>query len=210
MTSIDPAMLATSLAENDPTALPSASPDTLALLARRRSAKPHFLAEPGPTPAQTDAILRLASRTPDHGKLTPWRFIVFEGEARARAGEALAAAMEQSGEATEETVAALRGAFLRSPTVVVVVSRAQPHFKIPEWEQILAVGAVSYAVLLAAHAFGFGSVWLTGWPTYNAGARTALGLAESEQIAAITYLGTQTEAQPERVRPDMDAIITRY
>ncbi len=208
--SIDPATLAPPLAENAPTALPVASPDTLDLLARRRSAKPFLLAEPAPSSAQLDAILRLASHTPDHGKLTPWRFIVFEGEARERAGAALADVMAKTGDATEETLKATRETFARAPLVVAVVANIKGKFKVPEWEQVLAVGAVSYAVLIAAHAFGFGGVWLTGWPTYNADARVVLGLKPEEQLAAVIHLGTQTETQPERVRPDMASIVTRY
>jgi nitroreductase len=208
--SIDPDRLSPPLAENDPTALPVASPDTLDLLARRRSAKPFFLAAPAPSATQLDAILRLASRTPDHGKLNPWRFIVFEGEGAVRAGAALADVLEKSGDATEETLKAARETFTRAPLVVAVVSTAKPNAKIPEWEQVLAAGAVSYAVLIAATAFGFGGVWLTGWPAYNADARAALGLADDEKLAAFIHLGTQTQTQPERVRPDMAALVTRY
>lgn len=208
--SIDPAGLAPPLAENDPTGPPVASPDTLALLARRRSAKPFFLAEPAPSAAQLETILRLASRTPDHGKLTPWRFIVFEGEARSRAGDALAAEMAKSSDASDETLKATRETFTRAPLVVAVVFTPRQSVKAPEWEQVLAVGAVSYGVLLAAHAFGFGGVWLTGWATYNAGARAVLGLADDERIAGFIHLGTQIETQPERARPDIASIITRY
>ena len=208
--SIDPARLAPPLAENAPTALPVASPDTLALLARRRSAKPFLLAEPAPSVAQLDEILRLASRTPDHGKLTPWRFIVFEGEGRVRAGAALAEVMAKTGDATEDTLKATHETFTRAPLVVAVVFTPRQSFKAPEWEQVLAVGAVSYAVLIAAHAFGFGGVWLTGWPTYNAEARAVLGLKADEQLAAVIHLGTQTETQPERVRPNLASIVTRY
>lgn len=208
--SIDPAAIPASPPENALTASPKASPETLNLLAQRRSAKPFMLAAPGPTPAQIDRILELASRTPDHGKLNPWRFIVFEGEARARAGQALEAVMMKSGEATDETLKATRESLTRAPLVVAVVSTAKPNPKIPEWEQVLAVGAVSYAVLLAAHAFGFGGVWLTGWPTYDADARAALGLAPDEKLAALIHLGTQTDTQPERVRPDMAKLVTRY
>jgi len=104
--SIDPATLPQVFAENDPTPLPHPSPDTLALLSRRRSAKPFFLAAPAPTAAQLEAILSLASRTPDHGKLTPWRFVVFEGAGAVRAGAALADVLAQSHEATEEALQA--------------------------------------------------------------------------------------------------------
>ena len=208
--SIDPAAVAATPAENAPTSAPRASLETLNLLAQRRSAKPFLLAEPAPSAAQLAKILELASRTPDHGKLNPWRFIVFEGEGRVRAGKALEAVMATSGDATDETLKATRESLTRAPLVVAVVSTAKPNPKIPEWEQVLAVGAVSYAVLLAANAFGFGGVWLTGWPTYDADARAALGLTADEKLAAIIHLGTQTETQPERVRPDMAKLVTRY
>ncbi len=207
---IDPALVPAAPRENEPTALPHPSLDTLKLMAARRSPKPFHLAEPAPSAAQLDAILRLAARTPDHGKLNPWRFIVFEGEARHRAGDALAAVMTRQGEVSEETIKATRESLARAPMVIAVVSTAKPHVKIPEWEQVLSAGAVSYGLILAAHAFGFGAVWLTGWPTYDAGARTALGLKDDEKLAALIHIGTQTESQPERTRPEMAAIVTRF
>lgn len=208
--SIDPALVPASPHENEPTAPPRASLDTLKLMAVRRSPKPFHLAEPAPSAEQLDAILRLAARTPDHGKLHPWRFIVFEGEARHRAGDALAAVMAAQGDATEEAIKATRESLARAPMVVAVVSAAKPHVKIPEWEQVLSAGAVSYGLVLAAEAFGFGAVWLTGWAAYDAGARAALGLAADEKIAAFVHIGMQTQSQPERTRPDMAAIFTRY
>ena len=87
---------------------------------------------------------------------------------------------------------------------------AQPHAKIPEWEQVLSAGAVSYGLILAAEAFGFGAVWLTGWIAYDAQARAALGLKDDEKLAALVHIGTQTETQPERARPDMATLVTRY
>jgi nitroreductase len=207
---IDPASIAPSPLENGVCPLPAASLDTLNLLARRRSAKPFFLADPGPTPAQTEAILTLAARVPDHGKLAPWRFILIEGEARFRLGDTLADVIARPDGASEEAVAAARKAPTHAPLVVAVVSRSAPHPKIPEWEQVLSAGAVSYGVILAATAFGYGAVWLTGWPAYNQEARAALGLAAHERIAALIHIGTQTEAQTERPRPDMRELVTRY
>jgi nitroreductase len=208
--SIDPALVPASPQENDPTAPPHPSLDALKLMAARRSPKPFHLAEPAPSPAQRDAILRLAARTPDHGKLSPWRFIVFEGEARHRAGDALAGIISKHEGATAETISAARASLARAPMVVAVVSTAAPHVKIPEWEQVLSAGAVSYGLILASHAFGFGAVWLTGWIAYDGEARAALGLKNGEKLAALIHIGTQTETQPERARPDMAAIVTRY
>lgn len=208
MTSIDPARVPPAYADSDP--LPPVAPslETLTLLANRRSAKPFHLLEPAPSDAQLATLLRLASRLPDHGKLSPWRFIVFAGDGRVRAGEALAAVAPA--DATDLALQAIRETFSRSALVVAVVSTAAPHPKIPEWEQILAAGAVCYNLELAATAMGFGAVWLTGWAAYDARARETLGLTPSERIAGFVHVGTQTERQTERVRPDVLKLTTQF
>lgn len=188
-------------------ALPSEA--TLSLLAHRRSTKIAQLGDHGPDRAQVLDILRLAVRVPDHGKLAPWRFLVLEGEGRAKAGAALAAIRTDDG-ADADTVGQTRGLFLRAPVVVGVVSRAAPHAKIPEWEQLLSAGAVCFQLLLAAHAAGFAGCWLTEWPTYDARARAALGLAEHERIAGFVYLGTAAEPPLERLRPQVEALVTIF
>jgi nitroreductase len=204
-----PLSLPPALAENEPANAAFESAETLALLARRRSTKIIHLAEPGPSSADIDALLALATRVPDHGKLGPWRFVVIEQSGRARAGEALAQVLQ--GEAADQaSLDIARATFLRAPVCVMLVSTAAPHAKIPEWEQQLSSGAVGFALLLAAHAMGFGGCWLTGWPCYNPRARAALGLAEHERIAGFVHLGTATETPSERVRADPAARITRF
>jgi nitroreductase len=191
-------------AENAPCEGTHESPDALSMFALRRSTKIVHLAAPGPNSTEIDELLRLAARVPDHGKLGPWRFVVMEGEGRVRAGEALASATDAaSGEAARAT-------FTRAPVCVMVVSTAAPHAKIPEWEQQLSAGAVSYALLLAAHALGYAGCWLTGWACYNADARKALGLAEHERIAGFVHLGTPTETPTERVRADWKTRVSRF
>lgn len=183
--------------ENEPCNAAFESLETLALLARRRSTKVVHFKDPGPDAAQLAALIRLAARVPDHGKLGPWRFVIIEGEGRARAGEALALVS-----ADAQSAAIARSTFLRAPACVIVISTASPHAKIPEWEQQLSAGAACYALLVAAHAMGFGGCWLTGWPCYDAHARAALGLAEHERIAGFIHLGAPTETPTERVRAD--------
>ncbi len=198
--SIDPSRIPPAPAEGAAVNASSTSAETLALLALRRSTKIAHLCAPGPEPAQIAALIRLAARVPDHGKLSPWRFLVIEGDARARAGAALAAA------APDQPEPLTHGLFLRAPVCVAVISRAAPHAKIPEWEQLLSAGAVCFGLLIAAHAMGFAGAWLTEWPTYDARARDALGLAEHERIAGFVYLGAAGEPAVERERraPQVD------
>ncbi|MGE0741157.1 MAG: nitroreductase [Hyphomonadaceae bacterium] len=191
-------------AEGDACAAAHESSEALAMLARRRSTKIVHLAEPGPTSAEIDKLIALATRVPDHGKLGPWRFVVIEGEARARAGEALAAITD------EASAAAARLTFTRAPVCVMVVSTATAGGKIPEWEQQLSAGAACFALLLAAHTAGFGGCWLTGWACYDARARAALGLSEHERIAGFIHLGTATETPTERVRAGAAERISRF
>lgn len=178
-------------------------------LATRRTIPTRHLAEPGPDRDTLRAILTLACRVPDHGKLAPWRFIVFSGDGRKRAGEAIAAIAAEAG-TTGEALEEDRGRFMRAPTVVAVVSTAAPHPKIPQWEQVLSAGAVCLNMMHGAAAHGFSAQWLSEWPTFDAGARAALGLAEHEEIAGFIYIGTPTLPPAERARPDLDDLVTEF
>lgn len=198
------------LAENDPANAVFESAETLRLLALRRSTKVIQFSAPGPSEAELDLLLRLAARVPDHGKLGPWRFVVFEGDGAVRGGEALAGVIEADEGVDDLRLKAARETFTRAPLCVMVVSTAAPHAKIPEWEQQLSAGAVCYALLVAAHALGYGGCWLTGWPVYDGRARAALGLAEHERIAGFIHLGTPTAQPTERQRPDVKSRISRF
>lgn len=190
---------------------PPAGPDTLTMLRRRRSVPPQALAAPGPDSDQLADLLRTASRVPDHGKLAPWRFIVFEGEGRARAGEALAAIVAADDpQASDKRLELERNRLGHAPVVVAVVSRAAPHVKIPEWEQILSAGAVAMNLVVCANALGFATSWLTEWYAYDTRAKAALGLGGTENVAAFIHIGTPASVPEDRVRPDMDAIVTRF
>jgi nitroreductase len=186
------------------------SSETLHLLSRRRSTPIGLMGEPGPNPEEVDALLKLAARVPDHGKLGPWRFIVMEGESRLRAGEKLAQIIAGDEDADDERLTFERTRFLRAPLCIVVVSTAAPHRKIPEWEQTLSAAAVCFHLLLVAHAAGYAGAWLTEWPTYDERAREALGLVPPERIAGFVYLGTATENISERIRPDLEPRISRF
>ena len=183
----------------------------LSLLRSRKSASAKAMGEPGPSAGQLDEILRCGARVPDHGKLAPWRFIVFEGDARARFGMALRARWQDlHPDHGASTLDFVQGMFLRAPVVVAVVSTAAEHPKIPVWEQVLSAGAVCQNMLLAATALGVGCQWNTDWLAYDAEITKVMGLQPHERIAGLIYLGTPTAPLEERPRPDLSAITTRW
>ena len=165
--------------------------------------------EPGPGKKELDLILAAAARTPDHGKLFPWRFIVFEGKGRKRMGDVLAEAQKAAGEKDKHPEAE-RARFLRAPVVVAVVSRVTENIKIPEWEQVLSAGAVCQNMLIAAHAMGYVANWLTEWCAYDAVVKEGLGLKPGERIAGFIYIGTSDVKLEERPRPVMEEIVTLF
>jgi len=184
----------------------------LELLLKRRSVKPIMMTEPGPSPDQLDAILTAAARVPDHKKLVPWRFIVFEGDARANFGRVLLKAL-QAEEPQAPSAARLemeRTRLMRAPTVVAVISRVTPNPAAPEWEQVLSCGAACFNLCLAANALGFGTSWITEWYSYSRTVQAALGLDRNERIAGFIYIGTAKEQQPDRDRPELDQIVSRW
>ena len=184
---------------------------TIDLLARRRSVPPQQLAAPGPGPDELDTILALASRVPDHGKLAPWRFIVFEGEARDRAGEIIATAFAADDPAAApDRVAVERARLSRAPLVVAVVAAARPHVKIPEWEQVMSAGVVCMNLVVAANALGYGTAWLTEWIAYDRRILDALGLAPDETIAGFVHVGRPVAVPSDRPRPALADIVTRF
>jgi nitroreductase len=169
------------------------------------------LTVPGPSAEEIEIILKIASRVPDHGKLAPWRFIIFEGEGRDRAGKIVAEAYAKAHpEADAVRLEAEAKRFSLAPLVIGVVSRAGPHAKIPEWEQILSAGAVCMNLIIAANALGFASVWLSEWYAYDRAVLAALGLAEHEKIAGFIHIGRALGPREDRPRPDLAEIVTRF
>ncbi|WP_442756142.1 nitroreductase [Methylocystis sp. JAN1] len=149
------------------------------------------LAEPGPTDAQWAALLRAAGRAPDHARLRPSRFLIVRGEARRRLGDVLAdALLAGEPEAPPEAVNRERQKPLRAPAILIVAATPKPHPKVPEIEQMLAAGAATQNVLLAAHAMGLGAIWRTGAPAYDPRVVAALGLPPQSRIVGFVYLGT--------------------
>ena len=188
-------------AEGEPLEAAHMSPETLRLQARRRSTVAKKLGEPGPSPDQLKTLINIGARTPDHGKLFPWRFLVFEGEARAKFGAILEKVLRESEPGgPDERYELERNRFLRAPVVIGVVSDVTENCKIPEWEQVLSAGAVCMNLLIAANAIGFAAQWLTEWYAYDRRVKRALGLESGERIAGFIYVGTATEAPAERKR----------
>lgn len=183
---------------------------THAMLRTRRSVPPMLLDGPGPSPEELDGWLAIASRVPDHGKLAPWRFLVIEGEARERLGAVIARTHAADfPDADEKRLAQERQRLAHAPVVVAVVSRAGPHAKIPEWEQVLSAGAVCMNLVVAANAAGYATSWLTEWFAYDRRVLDALGLEPSERIAGFIHVGRAREVPADRPRPDLARIVTR-
>ena len=185
-----------------------ASPDTLAFMRSRRSRPAKTLTTPVPGPDDLRALLAIAARTPDHGKLEPWRFLVLERPALQR----LAAAVAPHGHASgieAERIAKMERQFGDAHLAVAVIASPKPSDKIPPVEQALSAGAVCYGLLIAALAAGWGANWLTGWVAHDRGfAEGTLGLTETETVAGFIHIGTETAAAPERPRPDLESLIT--
>ena len=186
-------------------------PDALALLKTRRSVKPMELNGPAPSAAEIDTLLTVAARVPDHGKLKPWRFIVFEGAARDAAGAIVADVFRATHpEATADQIDFERKRLSRAPLVIAVVSRAGPHAKIPEWEQELSAGAAAMNLVTAAHAMGFAASWITEWYAYDRAVLDKLGLAANERIAGFVHIGRPAKPPEDRDRPQLSEIVTRF
>lgn len=149
---------------------------------------------------------------PDHKKLAPWRLIVFEGEARAKFGEILAETLRSEDEEPPSDVRLQteRERFMRAPLVIGVVSSPVEGRGVPHLEQLLSCGALAYNVCLAANAIGFQSAWITEWYSFSPAIAAALGLGDHEAIAGFIYVGTASQIQPERDRPALGDILSRW
>ena len=186
-------------------------PDAIDLLKVRRSVKPREMTAPGPSPAELETILTIGARVPDHGKLTPWRFIVFEGDARLRAGEIIAKVFAQKNpQATAADIEVEKKRLTDAPLVIAVVSLTKPHPKVPAWEQELSAGASAMNIVTAATAFGYGACWLTGWFAFDRDVLDGFGLKADEKLAGFVHIGTPSRPSEDRPRPALSEIVTRF
>jgi nitroreductase len=178
-----------------------------AYFASRRSGKPREMTAPGPDAAALANILHMAARTPDHGKLFPWRFVIINDRS-AFTGLLQRAFVAANPEARPAQIEAVVAPAMMAPTLIALIHSPQPSAKIPDWEQQLSTGAVAMNLLHAIHAHGFVGSWITGWASYDENVRAEICQGE-ERIAGLFYIGTASQELEERPRPDM-AAITRH
>lgn len=186
-------------------ALPSAKPKVTEFLRTRRSNLSKNMSKPGPDSQALKGLLEIAARVPDHRKLGPWRFVIFEGAARETFGKHIASAfMRDNPDMPLDRTLFESQRLMRAPVVVCVISSPVDCPRgTPQWEQILSSGAVCYNLLLAAQAAGFAAQWLTEWFAYDASVNSELGLSAREKIAGYIYMGSTEVPSTERARPDV-------
>lgn len=188
-----------------------ASAEARQIIALRRSAGKRTLGAPGPGPAALDELLSVAARVPDHRRLAPWRFLVFDGDAREAFNQrAVEIQKQEDPDATETMLSDTACYFSRAPVVIAVISSPDPTHKTPVWEQELSCGALCQNLLLAANASGWAGCWLSEWIAFSPGINALLGLTEHERVAGYIYLGTASAAPMERMRPDVTNKIERW
>jgi nitroreductase len=164
------------------------------------------LTGPGPTREHIEQIIKAGTRAPDHGRLRPWRFVVVEGDARKRLGEAMASILRaKMPDATQQQLDAEAGKVMRAPTIIIVAAKIAKG-KIPELEQFAAVAAAAQNMFLAAHALGYGAMWKTGAVAYDRNAKELLGLVAEDHIVGLLYLGTTAQAGPLITAP-LDGVV---
>jgi len=188
--------------------MPDPKPEVLEFLLTRRSRPAKTLGDSGPDRDEVMRLLTAAARSPDHGKLEPWRFVVIEGATRERAAAKAAERCAALG-LDEGTTAKTVSGFTEGAVIVAVIHCPKPSDKIPAWEQQLSAGAVCLGLLNAALASGWGAAWLTGKMAYDREFLTEiLRLAEAEAVAGFIHIGTETVAPQDRPRPDVAALTT--
>ena len=182
----------------------------LSLLETRRSGKPRDLVAPGPTDVELDRILTIAMRTPDHGKISPWRFVIVRQNQRQQLADLLARALpEHDPEATSAHYAKALEFAHQAPTMIALISSPIQGHKIPVWEQELSCGAVAMNLLHAANALGYVGGWITGWQAYSPRVTNAF-CTEGERIAGFIFLGTPGNPLDERPRPGLSEHVSDW
>lgn len=183
----------------------------LEFLSNRKSAPIAELKDPGPGDDEIDKMLAIASRVPDHGRLAPWRFILYRGDARHEAGRLLAdLAEEREGPLAPARREQELTRFSRAPLVIGVVSVPRDNPKIPQWEMLLSGGAAAMNLVLAANALGYGTNWITNWYSDTSEGRRILGLSQHEHVVGFVHIGTFGGEAMERPRPSIHDLVSDY
>ncbi|MGB8816288.1 MAG: nitroreductase [Rhizobiaceae bacterium] len=180
-------------------------------LLSRKSAPISVIHEPAPSNAELAGMIRIATRVPDHGLLEPWRFIVYRGDVRRTIGAFFAERVaEIEGSITEQRAEQERARFTRAPLVVGVVSVPKEHPRIPDWEKFISGGNAAFALVLAAHAYGYNANWVSNWYSDDAPSRAFLGLSPDERAIGFVHIGTVDVKIPDRPRPEPSAVTSDY
>lgn len=180
-------------------------------LLARKSAPISAIHGPAPSDEELDGMIRIATRVPDHGLLEPWRFIVYRGEACKTIGDFFAKrAGEIEGELTPQRIEQEKARFTRAPLVIGVVSVPKEHPRIPDWEKFLSGGNAAFALVLAAHAYGYNANWVSNWYADDAPSRAFLGLAPQERVIGFVHIGKVDVKVPDRPRPEPESVVSEY
>lgn len=180
-------------------------------LKTRRSVGVGFLQEPGPNAAELSDLLTIGTRVPDHGKLTPWRLVLWDGDARVRAGEKLAEVAKRNNPAIDESaLEADRRHFLPAPLTVGVIFSPKQSPKIPELEQFMSAVNVCFALEHAAFALGYAATWTSRWVMFDAAAQQALGARGGERFVGFIHIGTAAIKPEDRPRPALESVVSRW
>lgn len=180
-------------------------------LMSRRSVGQAFLKEPGPNEEELEQILSIGTRVPDHGKLAPWRLVLFSGDDRVSIGEKLEQlAKAKNPELDDASLERERMRFLPPPLTIGVLSAPKPHPTVPEWEQFLSAGNVALNLVHAAFALGYAANWVSRWYSMDDAASRMLGAEDGERFVGFIQIGTPTAVIEDRPRPKLDEIVSRW
>ena len=180
-------------------------------LLNRRSVGMAFLREPGPSAEELEQLITIGLRVPDHGKLTPWRLVIIEGDDRAKAGEQLAAiALRKNPDLDAASLDVERLRFLPAPLTIGVISTPKESPKVPQLEQLLSAGNVAFNLVHAAFALGFAASWVTRWYAFDHDAARMLGAREGEQFVGFVQIGSSSAVIEDRPRPELGSIVSRW
>ncbi len=185
--------------------------ETIDFLTTRRSTVARMMDGPGPGDEDLQKIMESGMRVPDHGRLTPWRFIVIRGDAREKIGNVIGTSFKKNKpDAIDEELEMEQERLTRAPIVIAVISKVQKEHKIPEWEQILSSGAACQTMLIAAQSMGYAAQWLTEWYAYDVDVKKAIGAGPEDEIAGFLYLGSGTGELKDRARPAYEEIVSEW